>query len=152
MDTANTSSLKTCFKCGLSLPRENFYKHSMMGDGLLGKCKECTKKDSRAHRSANIEYYRAYDLARAKRPERAKAAAAISKAWRQEDRRRVKCHNAVARAVKLGTLERHSCCICGSAKTIAHHESYDRPLDVVWYCQPHHKARHKQMAIDGIEP
>ena len=152
MDNANTSSFKTCFKCGQSLPRSNFYKHSMMGDGLLGKCKECTKKDSRANRSANIEHYRAYDLARAKLPERLKAATAISKAWRQEDKRRMKCHNAVTRAIRSGTLERQPCQVCGSAKSMAHHESYDRPLDVVWYCQPHHKERHKQMAIEGIEP
>jgi len=151
MDNDNTSSMKTCFKCGLSQPLANFYKHPMMGDGFLGKCKECTKKDVRANRADKIEHYRAYDSARAKLPERAKTAAAISKAWLKEDKRRIKCHNAVTRAVKAGKLERQPCCVCGSVKSMAHHESYDRPLDVVWYCQPHHKARHKQMVIEGIE-
>jgi hypothetical protein len=39
--------LKTCFKCGLQKTQNEFYKHPQMGDGLLGKCKECTKTDSK---------------------------------------------------------------------------------------------------------
>jgi hypothetical protein len=144
--------MKTCFKCGVTQPLESFYKHPGTADGRLGKCKSCAKADVAANRAKNIDYYRAYDSERAKLPERAKAAAAISKAWRQEDSRRMAAHNKVTRAVRTGGLVRQPCCVCGSEKSMAHHESYDRPLEVVWYCQVHHKARHKQMAIEGIEP
>src|SRR6478752_4117611 len=126
------TSSKTCFKCNKTLPLTEFYKHSGMGDGYIGKCKECNKADVRANRLKNVDKYRAYDLERAKHPDRAKAAYEITKRWRTEDKRRMKCHNAVSRAVRKGEITRQPCCICGSEKSLAHHESYDHPLDVVW--------------------
>lgn len=150
MKTAITSS-KACFKCGETKPKTEFYKHSAMGDGLLGKCKTCAKIDANNHRLLNIGKVREYDRERAKNPHRIKLAQEVSRAWRQADARRSAAHGAVSRAIRNGIIERQPCCVCGSEKSMAHHESYDRPLDVVWYCQPHHKARHKQMAIEGIE-
>jgi hypothetical protein len=151
MKTAIASS-KRCFKCGLVKDRSLFYGHKGMADGLLGKCKECTKKDSNDRRLANIETVREYDRNRSKNKERIDYSREISKKWRKEDSRRMQCHNAVARSIRKGELLRLNCCICGSEKSVAHHESYDRPLDVVWYCQVHHKERHKKMAIEGIFP
>jgi len=145
-------SSKICFKCNENLPLTEFYKHSQMADGHLNKCKKCAKNDVGNHRLNNIEKIRKYDRERAKNPERAKAAYEVSKAWRQSDSRIMHCHNKVTRAIRSGKLVRMPCIICGSEKSLAHHESYNRPLDVVWYCQPHHKERHKEMAILGIDP
>lgn len=144
--------MKTCFKCGESQPRENFYKHSKMADGLLGKCKSCTKLDVGKHRLENIEKIRAYDRLRSKEPERKKSSYEISARWRASDSRIVKCHNEVARAVKKGTLQKVGCAVCGSNKSEAHHDSYLRPLDVMWLCRIHHVARHKELSILGIDP
>jgi hypothetical protein len=143
---------KKCFKCGTTQPLTEFYQHKGMADGHLGKCKPCTKSDSIAHREKNAERYRAYDRDRAKNPNRIALASEINKRWRAEDTRRQKCHNAVARAVRKGDLLQEPCSRCGDANSVAHHESYDRPLDVVWLCQVHHKQRHKELAIEGIEP
>jgi len=139
--------MKTCFKCNLSQPLTEFYKHNAMADGYLNKCRTCTKKDANNHRSKNIEKIRQYDRERSKNPQRIELHKEQTKMWRMVDKRRVKCHNAVARAIKSGELTRLPCSRCGEVKSLAHHENYDEPLNVVWLCQPCHKERHKEMRI-----
>ena len=136
---------KECFKCKTVKPFEEFYKHSAMGDGHLNKCKECTKADVNKHRSENLERIREYDRKRANKPERRAANYAITQGWRQEDKRRNRAHNAVSRAIQSGELVRQPCCRCGEKKSIAHHEDYDKSLEVMWLCQPCHKQRHKEL-------
>lgn len=134
--------MKTCFKCNVQKPLTDFYKHNGMIDGFLNKCKECSKIDSAKHRINNLEKVREYDRERGKNKERVKHATEISKIWRNQDKRRIFAHNAVARAIKKGTLLRKPCIKCNSEKTVAHHEDYDKPLEVTWLCQPCHKKRH----------
>lgn len=149
---------KKCFKCVTVKPITEFYKHPMMGDGHLGKCKDCTKTDVRSHRLLNIEKIRAYDRERAKLPhnvasrrERSKLPhmkalqAALNKEWRQADRRRTKCHNALIRAVRSGFIKKMACVMCGSQKSQAHHPDYDKPLDVMWLCPKCHRKEHDRM-------
>jgi len=138
---------KECFKCNTVKPLEDFYKHPQMFDGHLNKCKECNKNDATANRNKNIEKIRAYDRARGKIPERIKANTEINRAWRQEDARRAVAHSRVARSIRDGSLVRQPCCRCGEEKSVAHHEDYDKPLEVMWLCQPCHKQRHKEMKL-----
>lgn len=136
---------KECFKCKTVKPFTEFYKHSRMADGHLNKCKECAKNDVGTHRANNLEKIRAYDRERGKNPERIKASTEVNKAWRAEDRRRSAAHSQVARAIRGGALVRQPCVRCGEEKSIAHHEDYDKPLEVTWLCQPCHKQRHKEL-------
>ena len=145
-------SSKVCFKCGELKPLDEFYKHFAMGDGHLGKCKSCTKTDVCSNRLKNIDRIRAYDRERAKNPERAKAAAEVSAAWRKRDKRITAAHNAVTRAIRKGNLVRLPCERCGAEKAFAHHEDYNKKLDVTWLCQPCHKQRHKEMVLSGVDP
>lgn len=146
------TSSKKCRKCEKTKAISDFYKHTMMADGHLNICKECTKKRVGKHRLEHVERIREYDRTRGKEKERMASASIISQRWRKRDSRITAAHNKVSRAIKNGLLERQPCVICGDTKAYAHHESYNRPLDVVWYCQAHHKERHKAMAMAGIDP
>lgn len=52
-------------------------------------------------------------------------------------------------AILIGRLTRQPCAVCSSPDVEAHHEDYDKPLDVVWLCKRHHEARHIDDAPRG---
>ena len=132
---------KRCFKCQCEKPFEDFYKHSAMGDGHLGKCKECTKKDANEHRLKNLEKIRAYDRRRASQPHRVANRLRVVSEYMARFPERTKANNAVTNAVRDGRLKKLPCLVCGE-KAVGHHPDYSRPLDVVWLCQAHHKQAH----------
>jgi hypothetical protein len=136
---------KKCFKCNETKPLTDFYSAPRMADGRQGKCKTCCKADVADNRLKNIDRIRAYDRDRGKNKDRMKSASEISKRWRHEDGRRVAAHSAVARAIRSGALVRQPCERCGAVKAYAHHEDYDKKLEVMWLCQPCHKQRHKEL-------
>lgn len=149
--------MKRCFKCGTTKPRTEFYAHSMMGDGLLGKCKECTKADARAVRLAKIEHYRSYDRMRASVPHRVQARKQYGRTeagriaslkakqrWLELNQERRRAQVSLNNALRDGRIQRHPCFVCGETGAEAHHPDYDAPLDVVWLCDAHHKQVHKE--------
>jgi hypothetical protein len=133
--------MKTCFKCLLAKPMAEFYKHAQMGDGHLNKCKECSKADVKKHRQDNWESVRAYDRMRASQPHRVATRQRIVGEYAAQYPVRKKANTAVSNALRDGRLKKQPCWVCGE-KAVAHHPDYDRPLDVVWLCQPHHKQAH----------
>jgi hypothetical protein len=138
--------MKTCFKCQKNKPVSEFYRHPKMGDGRLGKCKACTKADVTKHRNENIKKIRAYDNRRAKLPHRKELRNRVNEKYFKNNPRRRRAMHAVNNAVRAGRLVRQPCQVCGSEKWIhAHHENYDKPLDVMWLCPAHHKERHKEI-------
>ena len=149
---------KQCFKCLQHKPLEAFYRHSMMADGRLNKCKECTKADVAKHRHENLERVRAYDRMRGSMPHRvaARKEYAQSEAGKNAHQRALRASRikfperamarfAVSNAIRDGKLIRWPVCeIPGcTAKPEAHHADYSLPLDVTWLCDHHHKETHK---------
>jgi hypothetical protein len=130
---------KKCFKCEIEWPLIYFYKHPKMKDGHLNKCKKCTRNDSLKHRNKNIDKIRAYDIRRAKTPERIKKSTLYAKKYRQEHPEIYKAQTAVGNAIRDKRLFKEPCCICGNLKVHAHHEDYKQPLKVIWVCALHHR-------------
>ncbi len=133
--------MKKCFKCGLLKDLHDFYKHKMMADGHLNKCKDCAKKDVRKHRMEN-DSVREYDRNRSKYPHRAKHLRENAKKWREQNPEGNKAHNAVNNAVRDGRLIKGACEVCGEKRTHAHHDDYSKPLSVKWLCAMHHHRIH----------
>lgn len=136
---------KECFKCRQTKPISEFYKHKVSSTGYLNKCKKCTKQDVAQNRTQNIERYREYDKERSQFPDRIQAHREYVRAWNEENSKSRKAHGIVARAIRSGSLVRCACQRCGSIKSVAHHEDYEKPLEVVWLCSACHKQRHKEL-------
>ena len=138
-----SKSRKECFKCKAVLPLSEFYKHPMMADGHLGKCKACTKRDVIANRTAKVAYYRTYDRKRHKEvAERREAHRQRSREFGKKHPEKRRAHTAVHNALRDGKLKRQPCSKCGARTAQAHHEDYSRPLDVTWLCFECHRKEH----------
>jgi hypothetical protein len=65
----------------------------------------------------------------------------------EERAKRVKARSDLNHAIRDGKLERPDYCFIDSChnKPEAHHDDYDRPLEVHWLCFKHHRAHHKSI-------
>lgn len=136
--------MKRCFKCGDEKPLDEFYRHPQMGDGHLGKCKNCTKLDMLIDRHTKPRV-REYDRQRSSLPHRVALRTKIAKAWAEKYPARKRAQTAATRAVKDGRLPRATKCEgCGLPRKLQkHHHDYSRPLLVVWLCKPCHAIADK---------
>lgn len=60
----------------------------------------------------------------------------------EEQAKRRKARSDLNHYMRDKKLERQPCEVCGQ-KAEAHHDDYDKPLDVRWLCFNHHRAHHK---------
>lgn len=139
------NSTKRCFKCETEKPRSEFYRHPRMSDGLLGKCKVCTKSDVTAHREANLEKVHAYDAARSKLPTR-KSRRTV---YQQESRKRGnkwRIREATRHAIASGKIQKRDTCEhCDAPATEVHHRDYETPFNIVFVCfKCHREVEHGQ--------
>lgn len=153
---------KMCFKCGGVKPLDDFYRHSRMADGHLGKCKDCAKADAKKTRADNLGYYREYDRNRFQHDMERRSfqldqmrewaknhpeqIAVLNKQWIARNPDKHYCHTVLNYAVRAGKLtKRTSCQSCGTSgvKIHGHHHDYTKPLDVMWLCAICHLKQHR---------
>jgi len=73
--------------------------------------------------------------------------------WREENPRKRVAHMAVKRALYSGELIKlANCQRCPRKKIDAHHDDYDRQLDIIWLCRSCHRLRHRQLKLEGRDP
>jgi hypothetical protein len=129
---------KTCRSCGQSA------EHYAC---IATHCKECWKAKVKANRAEKADYYREFDRQRGSDPKRKAQFLAKQRRRRARGDGIMAAHNAVARAIKKGTLIRPDhCAHCLiTCYPQGHHDDHGKPLDVIWLCPICHAARHKQI-------
>lgn len=145
-----------CKICG-ETEISNFYVSN------YSKCKQCIKNAVNKRRNEKIEEIREYDRNRKNAKERAlKNKQRLEKykienderyynycksktEWAKKNRIKRNAHNKVSRALLKGIIKRPvNCQQCGlEAKIEAHHDDYEKPLEVMWLCISCHNERHK---------
>lgn len=128
---------KTCSRCKESKPVRSFYKR----DGKpRSECKACSNKDKSVWVSKNRDKVQAQNRDWYKNNKEKKDK------WYKENREahpeRAEAHNLVAVAIQKRWLVPQPCEKCSEPKTVAHHEDYDKPLEVNWYCRSCHTKVH----------
>lgn len=135
--------MKTCKECNMEKTLDEFYTYRQ-GQSLFSSCKECVKTNVSANRRERFEQYSAYERRRYKENiERRKNLQIKAADWRKQNPEAYKAQTAVSNAVRDGRLFKEPCMFCGTTENIhAHHNSYSRPLDVVWLCAKCHHRMH----------
>ena len=58
---------------------------------------------------------------------------------------RVKAREIVHRELRSGRLVREDCSVCGESEAEAHHDDYNKPLDIKWLCKKCHREYHRNI-------
>lgn len=62
---------------------------------------------------------------------------------------KVKARKRLYEAVRSGRLQRGPCEVCGTANVQAHHDDYNKPLEVRWLCATHHTEHHNRLRVSN---
>jgi hypothetical protein len=144
---------KVCKVCQFDLKADTeFYKND-------STCKFCRKAKVRKNRADKIEYYKEYDKSRANNEHRVAARKSYAKTsegleagnkakhkWSEKNTKKVWVTRAVNNSIRDGKLSKSSHCQnCDKSdcRIEGHHDDYDRPLDVSWFCSACHRGWHK---------
>lgn len=73
------------------------------------------------------------------------------KRYRDKWPKKILAHSAVRQAIMKGTLKKQPCEICGETKSEAHHDDYDKPLDIRWLCKKCHTEWHRDNKAKGAK-
>lgn len=100
----------------------------------------------REYRNRNIEKVREYNRVYTAKWRKEFGYNAVNR-WKINNPNKVKAEEITHYAIKRGLIEKRDCEICGR-KAQAHHEDYNKPLEVKWLCSIHHKEAHRKQPID----
>jgi len=70
-----------------------------------------------------------------------------NKIYREKNKEKIRAYIITHKAIKSGTLISQPCEVCnrdgeGLNGPLAHHDDYNKPLDIRWLCPEHHSKLH----------
>ena len=147
--------MKICSRCCESKDLNLFQIRKASLDGYTAACKKCLSKydKERASLPHRVKMRKDYQKTDAFRESSNKANRKYSKTekgklnsrkWSDGNKEKRIAHGIVAYKVKIGEIVRCPCEVCGIEKSEAHHDDYEKPLEVRWLCRKHHAEHHKQ--------
>lgn len=126
---------KKCFKCGRTLPIDAFYRHPMMADGHLNKCKECAKKDVHEKYIENRKIEEYVEKERARGRDKYRRLGYSSRRSAHSENRYTRAF-LLRRGIEIGLGDE------------VHHWDYGRPNDVFILSRSDHKYIHRFLVFD----
>lgn len=162
--------MKICSKCAEEKEYSEYHIAKCCKDGYRPECKTCRKKieneygsreDVRKRKKAyskvrrdkareiftNSDEYKQHKIEKAKKSKALRLARQIRGSKKHSLKNPEKYHarkTLMNRVYSGKVLRPDKCSQCGSGKKIeAHHEDYDKPLDVEWLCRECHLKLHK---------
>lgn len=147
---------RKCYKCKEEKVITLFGRDKYKKSGYGFRCKECGAKYSK-------KWY-VSPSATEKRIERHTKTITQHKKYRQSQKGKVvsirkakrmrelypekwSARAKVRYAVKTGRLKKLPCDDCGDPKSQGHHPDYNKPLEVIWLCDRHHKELHNLLRM-----
>lgn len=115
---------KKCKECQKVKSTNAFFKNSRSFDLLDSKCRICNSERIRKYKVPG------YNSENCKR-------------YNEKNKEKRAAHRKVQHALKNMILKKDPCSICGNLKSEAHHNDYNKPLEVIWFCRAHHAAHHE---------
>lgn len=138
-------SEKLCCFCGLVKPATEFYRNRASKDKLYQYCKSCSKIFNQKMYDKNPEPYK-----ERARKQRKSVRTEVRNLWAQRYRTKYRekdlARQKASKAIRKGKIQKPQTCErCGEqfSNLQAHHENYEKPLEIVWLCESCHKLLHK---------
>lgn len=145
-----------CKKCGKEKQIDDFPKHKQCRAGVINTCKNCQKEYLKQWKKKNPDKIKKYNKTRNETGIGRKCL----REWQKKNKDKIKqnlsrpevrlkhlARLTLNNSIKLGKTKRMFCEICGEEKSEAHHEDYNKPLEVMWLCNKHHRELHKLKEI-----